>query len=52
MLYFSFGTSVGVNIKQVCSSSMYKRNFEIWSRLGELVRCILGFNFFAQELYI
>ena len=28
------------NIKQLCSPSMYKPNLEIFSRLGDLVRCI------------
>ena len=27
VLYFSFGTYYDVNIKQFCSSSMYKHNF-------------------------
>ena len=41
-----------VNIRHLCSSRVYKHNLYIWSRLGDLVRCILGFNFGAQELYI
>ena len=45
VLYFSFGTYQDVNIKQLCSSSMYKHHLKIWSRLGDLVRCILTFNF-------
>ena len=45
MIYFSFGTYKDVNIKQFCSSSMYKQNLSIWSRLGDLVRCIFSFNF-------
>ena len=41
-----------INIKHLCSSKAYKHNLQIWSRLGDLVRCILSFNFGAQELYI
>ena len=32
-----------IYVKQLCSSSMYKHNLYIWSRLGDLVRCILNF---------
>ena len=46
MLYFSFGTNY------LCSSIVYKHILQIWSRLGDLVRCILSFNFWAQALYI
>ena len=52
MLYVSFGTCQDVTIKQLYSSSMYKRNLQIWLRLGELMRCIISFNFLAQDLYI
>ena len=45
VLYFSYGTYYDVNIKQLYSSSMYKHHLYIWSRLGDLVRCILSFNF-------
>ena len=52
VLNFSIGTHWDVNIKDLCSSRVYKHNLQIWSRLGDLVRCILSFNFGAQELYI
>ena len=39
VLYFSFG------IRQLYSYRMYKHNLLIWSWLGDLVRCILSFNF-------
>ena len=45
MLNFSFGTYWDVNIKQLCSSNVYKHNLSIWSCLGDLMRCILSFNF-------
>ena len=32
LLYFSFGTCYDANIKQLCSSSMYKPNLKIWPR--------------------
>ena len=36
----------------VMSSRVYKHSLYVWSRLGDLVRCILSFNFGVQQLYI
>ena len=35
MLYFSFGIYKDVNIKQLCSCSMYKHNLYVWSCMGD-----------------
>ena len=44
VLYFRFGTCYNVNIKQLCSSRILDSNLQIWSRLGDFVRCMLSFG--------
>ena len=44
--FFVFG-----DFLHMINISLFKLLY-IWSRLSDLVRCILSFNFGAQELYI